>query len=67
MRQLIQELIDTGLSEAEIGDRIGLSQPQVHRLKTGEAKEPKWSVGERLIALHKEKCSKSVRARRQGA
>lgn len=66
MRHLVLDLIEAGLSEAQIGERIGLSQPQVHRLKTGEALEPKWSVGQKLIALHLERCGKGA-ARAVGA
>lgn len=52
-QQLVTELNEAGMSEAEIGAAIGLSQAQVHRIKSGETKETKWSAGDRLIALHR--------------
>lgn len=58
MQKLVIDLNDAGMSEADIGAGIGLSQAQVHRLKTGENKETKWSVGEKLIALHKSRFQK---------
>jgi predicted transcriptional regulator len=52
-QQLVTDLNEAGMSEADIGSSIGLSQAQVHRLKTGESKQPKWESGQKLVALHK--------------
>ncbi len=43
-----------GLSEKELGERIGLSQTQVNKLKSGFAKEPKYTVGVKLMELYEQ-------------
>lgn len=58
-QQLVAELIDGGMTESGIGEVIGLSQAQVHRIKTGETKETNWSAGDRLISLHKSRKQKA--------
>lgn len=58
-QQLVTDLNDAGMSEADIGNAIGLSQAQVHRLKTGESKQTKWEPGQKLIALHKSRMPKT--------
>lgn len=53
---IINQLIDYGMTEQSIANTIGgTTQPTIHRIKTGDIKEPKHSLGERLIAIHKEK------------
>lgn len=51
LQNLVQTLIDSGLSEAEIARRIGVSQPTVNRIKGGT--DPAYTTGKRLEALHR--------------
>lgn len=56
---LIKEIINTGdMSEAKIADHIGnVSQPTIHRIKTGEIKDPGSRIGFAIVHLHKDVCS----------
>ena len=61
-QQLVTDLNEAGMSEAEIGGVIGLSQSQVHRLKTGESKHPNWEAGQKLVTLHKSRILKTKKS-----
>lgn len=50
LQELVQNLIDNGLSETEIAKRIGVSQPTVNRIKSGS--DPAYTTGKRLEELH---------------
>jgi len=53
---LIEELINKGMTEKSIAEAVGdTTQPTIHRLKATDTPEPKYSLGKRLINLHKEK------------
>ena len=41
----------SGLTQKEIGDAVGLSQPAVSDLCRGLTKEVSWTVGEGLLSL----------------
>lgn len=41
------------MSESDLARELGISQPSVHRLKTGETKEPSYRIGAKLVDLHK--------------
>lgn len=51
--EYIQDLIDAGMTQAAIGESIGLSQPSIADLLNGHTKSVRWEVGDKLIALHK--------------
>lgn len=51
---LITEIQAKGLSQAEIGRRIGKSQAWVCAVLAGSYADLKWSDGEALRALHSE-------------
>lgn len=50
-QQLAKTLLQTGLTTAELGRRIGLSQPAVSRLAAGLTGTVSAEVGVRLIVL----------------
>lgn len=41
-----------GYSEAELAKELQVSQPTVHRIKTGEVKNPGFTTGQALISLY---------------
>lgn len=49
--ELINELLESGLSEQKIADRIGTSQATVNRIKLGRRKRVQHETGQALIAL----------------
>lgn len=46
LQEVVQNLIDSGLSETEIARRIRVSQPTVNRIKSGT--DPAYTTGKRL-------------------
>lgn len=49
LQEVVQTLIESGLSEADIAKQIGVSQPTVHRIKHGV--DPAYTTGKRLEEL----------------
>lgn len=41
-----------GLSEKQLAEQLGVSQPTVHRMKSGEIKSPAFHTGARLVELY---------------
>lgn len=62
MQDLVNDLLNTGLTEKELGDLVGLSQAQIHRLKTGESKDTSYTAGTKLHDLHQVRCSQPTGA-----
>lgn len=57
-KNIISELMQAGVSQVEIGNEIGLSQPSVSDIAAGKTKtDVRWGVGQRLIALHAKHCA----------
>lgn len=54
-KQIVLDLIHSGLSEQEIADYVGTSQPSVNRIKLGKQGKSgvKYETGVKLIELHK--------------
>lgn len=52
---LINDLIEAGLSETEIGAKVKLSQPSINRIRN-EKQEPGFEAGTALVNLHRELC-----------
>ena len=52
--QLLREIHATGLTDEEIGSRIGTSQSIVFRLRTGVHKSTSFERGNRIQQLHAE-------------
>ncbi|AMO36633.1 helix-turn-helix domain-containing protein [Thauera humireducens] len=57
----ILDLCQAGMTQTEIGQAIGLSQPAVSDLVRGRTTTVQWEVGQALIALHAKhvRCSSS--------
>lgn len=47
-------LTEWPFTEQQLAAHIGVSQPQVHRLKTGVTKQTSFSTGSRLLDLQRE-------------
>lgn len=52
---IIQELQAAGLTQHEIAEACETGQSHVSSLARGERLEPRWSLGERLLRLHRER------------
>lgn len=55
---IIRQLRAKGLTQAEIGLRMGVAQSQVSDLMHGKIVEPKYHAGAELVALHAEVCGR---------
>ena len=56
IRVAVNELLESGLTQVEIGRLCGCSQPTVSDLSSGKQKTINFDVGWRIVALHKERC-----------
>lgn len=54
-KSVIGELEASGLTQKEIADRVGCSQPYVSQLKSGARKKPEFETGQALVDLHRER------------
>jgi predicted XRE-type DNA-binding protein len=50
---LIQEIIDSGLTQVQIADLVHTGQSHISSLLRGERRQPNWELGDALIRLHK--------------
>lgn len=50
-KELIRQLNDRGMTDKQIGEKVGLSQPTITRLKNGVLNSTAWENGQALIAL----------------
>ena len=50
-QQVVKDLTNSGMTQAEIAEQCNLSQAAIQYLGSGETKEPKHSTGERLLFL----------------
>ncbi len=55
VRTFIEDLIRAGMSEKEIADAIGRSQPSVNRMRNGKQRTD-YETGLKLERLHRERC-----------
>lgn len=51
--KMIEDLIEEGLTEQQIGQRVGASQPTINRIKRTN-QNPKYDLGAAIVALHKQ-------------
>lgn len=52
-QEILKSLKSHGWTQAEIARECNISQPAVQQINSGSTKEPRYSVGKRLIELHK--------------
>lgn len=50
-QKIIAELKEKGWKQTEIGDACRISQSAITQLNSGSTKEPRHSIGEKIIAL----------------
>ena len=63
-QSLICDLVSVGLSITEIAEMTGSSQPGITRLKNGVAREPRYTLGLKLVRLHSEEMIRLRKAQR---
>lgn len=66
-QKIVIDLVSLGMTQAEIAEKIGVSQPTISDLKNGNIKEPLHSKGCALIGLHKRMLSRINRVSSPGA
>jgi predicted transcriptional regulator len=52
-KKLIHDLVASGLTQVEIANRVGCSQPTIAMLASGGQRDVRWTCGEKLRALHR--------------
>lgn len=52
-KNLISELTQAGMTQAQIAQRVGVTQSLVSELFTGKAAEPRYGLAMKLIRLHR--------------
>lgn len=53
---IVKELLDSGLTQAQLGQKVGRSQGWVGAVLRGEYGDIKWLEGEALRKLHADRC-----------
>lgn len=59
-KEIISELVAAGLSEQQIADQVGVSQPTINRIKLGRRNRVEHETGEALRKLHKKTVHRPV-------
>lgn len=54
IKELLQQIHKSGLTEAQIAMRCETSQPTIHRIRVGTTKDPKSSIADKVRSLHTE-------------
>jgi len=52
-QNLISDLAQAGMTQAQIAQRVGVTQSLISELSTGKAAEPRYGLAMKLIRLHK--------------
>ncbi|HMV01519.1 MAG TPA: hypothetical protein PKD04_10575, partial [Rhodocyclaceae bacterium] len=53
---IIQDLIDSGLTQAQIAKLALTGQSHISGLYRKERLNPSWPLGDRILSLHKSRC-----------
>jgi transcriptional regulator with XRE-family HTH domain len=56
---IIQDLIDSGMTQNEIAEACETGQSHVSGLLRGERKNPNWPLGQRLLDVHAKRCGQA--------
>lgn len=61
-KQIVLDLIHSGLSEQEIAQIVGTSQPSINRIKLGKQGRSgvKYEMGVKLVELHRVRMEKAA-------
>lgn len=57
---IISEISDAGVSQAEMAKRCKCGQSTISEIYRGEIKNPSFSIGNELVALHSEVVKKAA-------
>lgn len=60
--KIIRDIMDTGLTQMQIAVLVVSSQSHISFLYRGGRKQPGWSLGDRLLSLHRERCGTEAKA-----
>lgn len=60
-KELAEEIIASGMTQAEIAERVGTTQATVSKLTRGGIADISYATGKRLELLHKEKVASGMR------
>jgi orotate phosphoribosyltransferase-like protein len=63
LQKLLTEIYDTGMTDAQIGAEIDVSQPTAWRLRNGKHEQTTLTRIEAIKALHAKRCRKRNRKR----
>ena len=58
-KQLIADLMAAGISQPQIAKQCGCAQATVSELASGVNKQPRYTLGAALVALHKRKIKRT--------
>lgn len=53
IKHALQEIYETGLTDQQIGERIGAAQSIVTRLRNGDHSSTSYERGQKIMQLHK--------------
>jgi transcriptional regulator with XRE-family HTH domain len=59
-QKIILELRATGLKQVDITEQTGISKATLSELRHGKTQEPSWSIGAKLLQLHKSRWKKYI-------
>lgn len=68
-KNIIDELMNLGFTEQDIADDVSrktgnrVMQSTIHKLKAGATKEPRHSLGEAVLAVHRERTRRAKRVK----
>lgn len=57
-KTLIQQMLDSGKTQAWIATQCGTGQSHISQLYKGKRKQPNWELGNKLIRLNRKVCSR---------
>ena len=60
--EIIQDLINFGLTQSEIAQKCGTGQSYISSLLGGDRRSPNWQLGDSLIRLHRRQTRKTKKA-----
>ena len=61
LKNIVEELIASGLKEHELAELALTSQPTINRIRNNQ-QNPSYDLGKRLEVLHARRCSKEAAA-----
>lgn len=61
-QKIVEEICASGLTEQQIAEKTGVSQPTINRLRRGQTSDPKSSVADALRDLHRERLTPTIPA-----